>query len=271
MSQCRLRSVSTALAFVTASVGALASLAPLGVAHASAPTGVYVVPTRLDFSPDQATATRVVIHGAFFVMDKGGTYGTPSCGVMTFQCAAGSEAMCRMQWNEIAGAIGQQFCEGFGTWNMVSSAKLYSEGAALGTPDTWDLGMGISPGSYVGGQCAPALALKCPLAAPPDMAVTPAPDMSVSPKLDMGPIPPAGDMAVATPARDMSAVAPVVDMAVAGTVSTPSSCAIGSVGSGRDSGPFAWAVASLLAGLALRRRSSRAVVRSSATLRSSSR
>lgn len=159
-------------------------------AHASSPVATYVVPSKLEFMPDEATATRVVIHGAFFFWQKDGTYNQPACGYMYFACPAGQEKMCRMQWTELNNAIGLPQCEGFGQQMMQSQATLRSEGTTPANPDTWDLGIGITPGSFVGGQCAPAQALKCPLpSAQPDMATppTPTPDLSapaVGPPVD---------------------------------------------------------------------------------------
>lgn len=210
-------------------------------AHASAPTSVYVVPSRVDFTPNEAAATSVVIHGAFFLMDKNGMYGSPNCGYMYFTCAAGSEAMCRMQWSEIAMAIAQPVCEGFGAWNVVTKATLRKEGSALGSADTWDLGMGVSPGVFVSGACAPALALKCPLS-PVDMSVSPAPDMTASP--------PPPDMSANPPSPDMSVKAPPADMAVDGS-KVAAGCAVAHHATNAG---VAVVLASVLLGLALRRR-----------------
>lgn len=159
----RSRRLTAALA--TSLLGLLAS--PAG---ASQPSAMYSVPRQLDFFPDEASATRVVIHGAFFFYQTGGSYGAPSCGYMHFTCPAGSEKMCRMQWADIKASIGQAQCVGFGPQSMVTKATLYSEGTPLGTPDTWDLGIGVTPGTFVGGQCAPAQALKCLTGSTPDMA-----------------------------------------------------------------------------------------------------
>ena len=106
-----------------------------GAARASNPTSIYVYPSKLEFSPDEQNATKVVIHGAFFFNTGNGTYGAPKCGYMYFSCQPGQEAMCRMQWQEIKAAIGGPSCEGFGDWNMVW--KTWRQGSALvgGTPD----------------------------------------------------------------------------------------------------------------------------------------
>ena len=120
---------------------------------------------------------------------------------MYFACVAGQEAMCQMQWKELRGAAasGTPLCEGFGGWSVLSVATIRDEGAPLGTPDAWDLGMGISPGSYVDNKCPPALQLACPVSAsdggavadagPPDAAPVDdaAPAMDVAPPTDAQP------------------------------------------------------------------------------------
>ena len=178
----RSRWITTALFGITLFSIADATLSPRP-AHASNPSANYTVASKLEFFPDEAKATSIVIHGSFFFYQNGGTYGAPACGYMYFACPAGSETMCRMQWADLKGSIGQPYCMGFGAQNMVSKATLRAAGTPLGNnPDTWDLGIGVSSGSYVGGQCAPAQALKCGLPATPDMAgtVDPTPDLAMA-------------------------------------------------------------------------------------------
>ena len=69
-----------------------------------------------------------------------------------------------MQWQDV-GRLGTMtgVCAGFGAMNVVSTATIRLEGSALAGPDTWDLGIGVSYGSSIGGQCQPAKALSCPL------------------------------------------------------------------------------------------------------------
>jgi hypothetical protein len=136
-------------------------------AAASNPVSFYTVPTKVELRPDEASATEVVIHGAFFALTTATTYGDPRCGVMYFKCAAGQEAMCRMQWQDIRGYVANaSTCAGFGTNNMVGTAKIRDEGASLGTPDAWDLGMGVTPGVSVDNKCPPAHKLSCTAAQP---------------------------------------------------------------------------------------------------------
>jgi hypothetical protein len=144
-----------------------ATLAWAGPAAASYPCSTYVVPSRVELQPSDDAATRVVIHGAFLQLtsDTAMSYGDPRCGVMYFACVAGQEEMCRMQWNELRAAVSPtpQLCQGFGSWNVLSTAALREEGAPLGTPDAWDLGMGITQGAYLDNKCPPALHLTCPV------------------------------------------------------------------------------------------------------------
>jgi len=146
----------------------LTSLDP-GLATASDPFALYAVPTAVEMLPSDATATRVVIHGAllFLSMTRGAgkeaAYTDPKCGKMYFECPAGEEMLCRMQWQDVSDAIGKGYCAGFGTMNMLSTATLSAEDAALTKPDRWEMGMGVAMASYLGGQCPKASTLKCPL------------------------------------------------------------------------------------------------------------
>jgi len=202
-----------------AAIALLTTLAAVRPAAASYPCSTYVVPSLVELQPSDDAATRVVIHGSFIQLtsDTAGTYSDPRCGVMYFTCASGQEAMCQMQWKELRDAVSgtPQFCEGFGSWNVLSVATLQPEGTPLRGPDIWDLGMGIAQGVYVDGKCSPAMQLICPPAtgdggvvdaappmdAPVDMALVDdaAPATDVAPPADAGP--PGED---AAPPRDAS-------------------------------------------------------------------
>ena len=135
-----------------------------GSAAASDPFALYAVPTAVELLPNDADATRVVIHGSFLFLTVPGTsavYGDPKCGAMYFQCTPGEEDLCRMQWRDLRNAVGGTYCAGFGTLNMLSAATLRQEGAPLIGPDKWEMGMGVAMASYLGGECPKALALKC--------------------------------------------------------------------------------------------------------------
>jgi hypothetical protein len=234
-------------------------------AAASDPNSIYTVPTAVEILPDDATGTRVVIGGAFFFLSSPMTftYGEPKCGYMSFQCPAGKEVMCRMQWLDLRKAIGGTFCAGFGTLNMVSSATV--RGDRGGTPDPWDLGMGISLGSYVDGKCMKARALNCaappadaaaPPPPPPDASTTPAADAAVVdaavPAPDSDSPPAVSPDAAAPPAVTPPAVTPDA-AAPAPTLAKSDGCAVGGWGA-----PGAWPLgAALLLALALGRRARR--------------
>jgi hypothetical protein len=224
-----------AAAGIEASMRSILRLVPFALvltalpAAASEPSSIYTVPTEVEILPDEASGTRVVIAGSFFFLTTpmGFTYGEPQCGYMSFQCPPGKEVMCRMQWQDIR-KIGPSFCAGFGTLGMLSAAHVHADRASLGTPDPWDLGLGISTGQYVDGKCPKALALACALAAPDagvaDAAVVESTDVGSSRDLALVDAPPGPDSAV-----------PAADAAFAPTPAKPSGCAFGGTGGGASS------------------------------------
>lgn len=141
-------------------------------AAASDPFALYASPTAVELLPDAAAATRVVIHGAILFLtvpqstSGAFVYNEPRCGTMYFQCAAGEEDLCRMQWRDLQNAVGRTYCAGFGTLNMLSNATFWPEGTAPVKPDKWEMGMGVAIAGFLGGACPKALALKCSTPAP---------------------------------------------------------------------------------------------------------
>jgi len=155
------------------------SLAAEESGQASTPVSIYTAASRVEMLPGDTTATEVVIHGAFMFVNSSGGYSDAVCGMMYFRCPAGSETMCRMQWLDIRNmGTGSTQCAGFGAQNVVSTAPVRTEGAALTSPDTWDLGIGVQAGIYIDGKCAPAKTLACAQAASSDGGTT---DVSISP------------------------------------------------------------------------------------------
>lgn len=218
------------------------------VAHASSPNEIYVVASKVEQLPDAKNATSVIIHGAFFFYTNNGQYSAPKCGVMYFSCPPGSEVLCRQQWTDVARIGALPGCAGFGQESVMTKATFYNEGDPLGRADLWNLGLGVGQGAWVGGQCQPALMLKCGGAAPPDMAMTSANDLAISSPPDLSTAPPA-DMAQVKPA-DLSTPQAAPDLAKAPSVAPPS-CAVGGGGGAR---PGMLLPLGLLVGLALRRR-----------------
>ena len=234
-------------------------------AGASDPNSIYTVPFVVEILPNDATGNRMMIGGAFFFLANPMTftYGEPRCGYMSFQCAPGQETMCRMQWLDIRRNIGQAGCSGFGTLGMLSTAHLRADRGSLGTPDPWDLGMGISVGSFVDGKCPKARMLNCaakPAPPPPDASAPLSPDAAVA--IDAPVVAPSVPDASTVPAPD--AGSPPVPADAAATPTTPAPDAAGpapalaksdgcAVGGGQSG---AWPAVLLLA-LALVRRTRR--------------
>jgi len=149
-------------------------------ALASDPVGIVTSPRSVQWIPDKATATEFVIHGTF-ELNKGGTppaytFSTPpTCGYLHFKCPAGSESLCRMQWGEIEGVIGSGHCRGFGSMSKAPAVTIHTEGTPLGTPDTYDLGIGTQD-IYGLGECSLQISMTCGStttdAGPTDSSVT---------------------------------------------------------------------------------------------------
>ncbi len=132
-------------------------------AIASEPMSVYSVPSKVVLLPNEVNPTQVLISGSFLFLKSSTvmSYSEPTCGTMYFECKPGESTLCRMQWNEIRTRIGKPSCVGFGQKNSISTAMVRPSGAAMGSPFPWDIGMGISTGVYVDGQCPKAVVAQC--------------------------------------------------------------------------------------------------------------
>src|SRR5262245_24049298 len=130
-------------------------------AQASSPMGVYARVDTVAYEPTKAEAVRAVVHGVFALHSgaAGFNYTAPQAGYMYFQCPAGNEAECRLQWQDLENAIGQNYCAGFGQQDQ-SFGTVRAEGTVPTSPDTYVLGMGVEPGVYVGGTCPLLLAYR---------------------------------------------------------------------------------------------------------------
>lgn len=85
-----------------------------GVAHASDPVGVYAVVKKVAYEGDPNAPSAVRICGAFALSNiNNGSYFNPASGYLYYNCRAGEEAMCRMQWKEIT-ATADKSCVAFG-------------------------------------------------------------------------------------------------------------------------------------------------------------
>lgn len=159
-------------------IGAVAAgVAIASTAQASTPHGAWAHVDKIELLPDEAGATKVVITGKFALTQGPGkgtwAYENPVAGYMYFQCAAGSEADCRLQWNDIKSTIGTTTCAGFGQTDVVPGT-VRPIGTPLGTADTYNLGIGVTRTVYAGGICEKLRTYSV------DAGVTPQPDAGSS-------------------------------------------------------------------------------------------
>lgn len=142
--------LGTALAVVVVSLPALAS--------ASSPASAWVDVEEVTFEPDAkdvSTATRVIVRGvvARSNMDASfPTYAKPQRGFFYYECPAGKLDLCRLEWKDIAGAIGTINCAGFGDGSK-TPGTLREWCGAKGTADLYPLHMGVQRTPWANGTC----------------------------------------------------------------------------------------------------------------------
>lgn len=243
-----------ALALVVVSLPALAS--------ASMPASAWADVEEVTFEPDSkdpSTATRVVIKGVFARSNMDAsfpTYGKPQRGYFYYECPAGKLDLCRLEWKDIAAAIGTTQCAGWGD-GAKTAGTIHPWCEKTSTAESYPLHMGVQRTPWANGTCD---GLKAFAAAPAcgdaDAGVdggvkdSGAPDTGTSAS-DTGSA--VTDTGV-EPAEDTGNAA--ADTGTGGAPAAPagaddkSGCSIGGVGS--TSAPFAFAVVAL--GLLRRRR-----------------
>jgi hypothetical protein len=93
-----------------------AATLPAGTARASDVSGFYAAVTRVMQEPP-ADPKEIWIFGAFAASGDFGTgddYTQRSAGYLRFSCPAGQDAVCKLEWKDIAAAAGTANCVGFG-------------------------------------------------------------------------------------------------------------------------------------------------------------
>ncbi len=141
---------------VAASV-ALALLAAPSIALASNPASAWADVEAVTFEPnagDATTATRVIIKGVF-ARSNGAvppSYSAGARGYFYYECPAGQLDLCRLEWKEIASAIGTGNCAGYGD-GAKSPGTLHAWCDAKTTPDPYPLHMGVQLTSWASGTC----------------------------------------------------------------------------------------------------------------------
>ena len=142
--------LGTALAVAVVSLPALAS--------ASNPASAWADVEEVTFEPDAkdvTTATHVIIRGVFARSNMDAsfpTYAKPQRGVFYYQCPAGKLDLCRLEWKDIAAAIGTTNCAGWGDGTK-SPGTLNEWCAAKGTADLYPLHMGVQRTPWANGTC----------------------------------------------------------------------------------------------------------------------
>lgn len=191
-------------------VGMGLCMALAGGARASDQVGIYARIGKVVFEPDNGspdTATRVRICGAFLLGGGDGQYAGPKSGYLYYQCAAGQEAMCRMQWKEISAHTGNTTCIGFSNRRQtpgeaMNNSKVRTDLPPTG-PDTYPIVMGVIAMPNLGSEqdCMKlngqeTMHAACDAPAPADMSQPAAPqDMATG----SGPPPPPKTGCVALP------------------------------------------------------------------------
>jgi hypothetical protein len=88
--------------------GAMAlAVAWIGTVKASDPVGIYARVDRVWLEPNEATAERIKIWGAFsLAAGRGDSYAVPECGYLYFQIVPGQEKQCRAEWADFKRVAG---------------------------------------------------------------------------------------------------------------------------------------------------------------------
>jgi hypothetical protein len=145
-----MKKLVAALAAVAVSIPALAS--------ASNPASAWADVEEVTFEPDAkdvTTATRVIIRGVIARSNMDAsfpTYAKPQRGFFYYECPAGKLDLCRLEWKDIAGAVGTTNCAGWGD-GAKSPGTINAWCAAKGTADLYPLHMGVQRTPWANGTC----------------------------------------------------------------------------------------------------------------------
>lgn len=165
-------------------------------AEASDSVGVYAAIRKVKFEPDATSPTRVRVCGAFALANvNNASYFAPVAGYMYYSCTAGKEALCKMQWGELANASVTKKCVGYGqrrdsNFNPANNGTIHKPTEQPGTPDVYPIELGVIMPTTTDSQQV------CPAAIAATVDTTPCEDA-----------PATADMASPGPAQDLSAPA----------------------------------------------------------------
>jgi hypothetical protein len=121
-------------------------------AHASDAVGAYARPLKVVLEPDATAPVRVQIHGVIAVTNPAvyPGYAQATCGYTYYQCPAGKESLCRMEWADIQKAVDRGLCVGWGSRRdyaggsaLLDNGRVRPLSEAPRAPDPWIIGMGV--------------------------------------------------------------------------------------------------------------------------------
>jgi hypothetical protein len=190
-------STLSTLRFGTFGLAWVLGLAMATPALASDQVGVYTAVKKVRYEPDGTNPARIVVCGAFVRANVNtGLYFPPEVGYMYFSCGSGQDAMCKLQWADLAKAASTGGCVGFGQRRDSTNPSQPNNNGTIRTalpvasPDVYPLGMGVANGSTTP-ECPTLLAAKvtdtsaCDGPAIVDMAMPPVVDLATAPKVDL--------------------------------------------------------------------------------------
>lgn len=138
-------------------VGSIVAGAALGACFASTalasyPAGVWVRVESVAFEPSEANATRIQIRGAAMLFDNSTNgpyfgYTAPALGYLYYECPAGKEATCALEWQDVKNNIGTpiETCIGLGD-QSIPTGSLRDGGTTPSKPDGYPISMGVLSG-----------------------------------------------------------------------------------------------------------------------------
>ena len=185
-------------------VGVLVLLVGVGDAAGSVPTGIIVRTAKVSYEPSAAAPQRVLIEGVFALIKdpKTNTYAYPLAGSMYFECPAGKEKTCKLEWADIAKISGAKMCSMFGAVDK-PTGKVWASGVKPTAADPYPIAMGVLNTPHALGICAKLVAPPAPDAGVADAAAV---ADSGSPGADAAPLADAAPAADAGAAVDTSVV-----------------------------------------------------------------
>ena len=120
-------------------------LAAPGALSATQPIGVYAIIDKVVFEPDEASAQRIQVWGAFSlsIMKDGFRYDDPQRGYLYFAAKPGEEAKARKEWADLKKSAGTGAGIGFGNrWEQKVTVR--KADAKPADPDVYTFSIGVS-------------------------------------------------------------------------------------------------------------------------------